>query len=72
MTAVFDATGLGPAGVAAVMAVVLLSGVLRGLTGFGFAIVATPLLSTLMAPRTAVATCVLLQLAIGLLDAPAA
>lgn len=72
MTALSDATGLGPAAIALTLAVVFASGVLRGLTGFGFAIVATPLLSIVAEPRLAVATCVLLQVAIGLLDAPSA
>lgn len=72
MTTVQAVTGLGLPGLAVVAAVVFLSGVLRGLTGFGFAIVATPMLSIVMAPSKAVATCVLLQLMIGLLDAPTA
>lgn len=57
---------------APVLAIVVFSGILRGLTGFGFAIVAVPLLSSVVEPRLAVAIAAPLQLAIGLLDAPKA
>lgn len=72
MSPLLQLTGLSPEAVALIVAVVFLSGVLRGLTGFGFAIVATPLMSAIVEPRLAVATCVLLQLAIGALSAPGA
>ena len=52
--------------------IVLVSGFLRGLTGFGFAIAATPLLSTLVSPAQAVPLVLLLQLAFGLIDARSA
>ncbi len=65
-------SGLEPFQLGLILAVVFLSGVLRGLTGFGFAIAAVPLLSLVLEPRAAVAAVVLLQLAIGLTDAPKA
>ncbi|ODT89418.1 sulfite exporter TauE/SafE family protein [Phenylobacterium sp. SCN 70-31] len=64
--------GLEPFQLGLILAAIFLSGVLRGLTGFGFAIAAVPLLSLVLEPRAAVATVVLLQLAIGLIDAPKA
>lgn len=47
---------------------VFLGGMLRGYTGFGFAIAATPLLSLVLPPTEAVAIVALLQVAIGLTD----
>src|SRR4051794_30057521 len=47
---------------------VFLGGVLRGFTGFGFAIAATPLLSLVLAPAQAVVMVMLLGLGIGLTD----
>ena len=44
------------------------AGLLRGFTGFGFAIAAVPLLSLVIAPIEAVAIVALLQVAIGLTD----
>ncbi|MDZ4373053.1 MAG: sulfite exporter TauE/SafE family protein, partial [Phenylobacterium sp.] len=55
-----------------VLGAVFVSGVLRGLTGFGFAVAAVPLMSLALEPRAAVALVVLLQLVIGLIDAPRA
>jgi uncharacterized membrane protein YfcA len=43
-------------------AVILLSGMLRGFSGFGFALAASPLLAVLMPPRDAVPVVLLLQL----------
>ena len=51
---------------------VFLGGALRGFTGFGFAIAATPLLSLVLAPAQAVAMVLLLGLCIGLTDLRAA
>lgn len=65
-------TGLGAPAVAVAALVVLASGMLRGLTGFGFAIAAVPLLSTVLSPRLAVAVAALLQLTVGIVNAPRA
>ena len=54
---------------ALVMAAVLASAVLRGLTGFGFALAAVPVMSLAVEPAAAVAVAVLLQLLVGLQDA---
>ncbi|MFE3838181.1 sulfite exporter TauE/SafE family protein [Pseudogemmobacter sonorensis] len=51
-----------------VVASVLASAFLRGLTGFGFAIAAVPVMSLAVDPAVAVAVAVLLQLLIGLQD----
>jgi len=64
--------GLGAPALAVAALVVLVSGMLRGLTGFGFAIAAVPLLSTVLSPRLAVAVAALLQLAVGFANAPRA
>lgn len=53
---------------AAVTGAVFASAFLRGLTGFGFALAAVPILSLVIAPASAVAIAVLLQVAIGLSD----
>ncbi|UOM36159.1 sulfite exporter TauE/SafE family protein [Acuticoccus sp. I52.16.1] len=47
---------------------VLLAAFLRGLTGFGFALAAVPLLSLVIAPAQAVTMAMLLQLMVGLRD----
>eukprot|EP01036_Dinobryon_divergens_P001703 gene1703-2236_t len=47
---------------------VFLGGILRGYTGFGFAIAATPLLTLVLPPQEAVAIVAMLQVAIGLTD----
>jgi uncharacterized protein len=47
---------------------VFLGGILRGYTGFGFAIAATPLLTLVLPPTEAVAIVAMLQVAIGLTD----
>ena len=53
---------------AAVAGAVLLAAVLRGLTGFGFALAAVPLMSFSIEPSEAVALAMLLQLMIGVRD----
>jgi hypothetical protein len=58
----------GPAAILALSAVVALSAVFRGFTGFGFAIVAVPLLSLLVSPTRAVAVATGLQVLGGLVD----
>lgn len=57
---------------AASLVAVLVSSILRGITGFGFAIAATPLLAVAYEPRLAVAVVILLQVGIGLIDGPRA
>lgn len=54
--------------IAAASACILLAATLRGLTGFGFAIAAVPLLSLFMAPLRAVPMVICLQGAAGLFD----
>lgn len=51
-----------------VIGAVLAAAFLRGLTGFGFALAAVPILSLAVPPVEAVAIAVLLQLAVGLRD----
>ena len=63
---------LAPGAFAAVMAVVFGASVLRGFTGFGFAIAAVPLLGLMMSPTQAVALALGLQLLGGLTDFPRA
>jgi len=50
--------------------VVFACAVLRGITGFGFAIAAVPVISLFMTPETSVAYITLLQALIGLYDVP--
>ncbi|MGZ9811880.1 sulfite exporter TauE/SafE family protein [Pseudoroseicyclus sp. H15] len=45
-----------------------IAAVLRGMTGFGFALAAVPMLSLVLPPEEAVVICVLLQVLIGLRD----
>lgn len=65
-------THLGLPSLALAAGAVLVSAVLRGLTGFGFAIIAVPLLSLVMAPKFAVGMCCLLQLVFAFTEAPRA
>lgn len=60
-------TMLGPA-----VAIVAFSALFRGFTGFGFAIIAVPLLSLALPPLLAVALAAGLQLLGGLMDLPGA
>ncbi len=53
---------------AALCVVVAISAVLRGVTGFGFALAAVPLMSLVMSPERAVVIAVLLQVYIGFHD----
>jgi uncharacterized protein len=53
---------------AGVLIAVALAGVLRGFTGFGFALAAVPLASLVLPPVRAVPVVILLQLAIGARD----
>lgn len=59
---------LAPGTLAIVCAVVFAAAVLRGLTGFGFALAAVPLMSLAVAPEKAVTVTILLQAIIGLRD----
>lgn len=59
---------IGPATLAVAACAVFLSAVLRGFTGFGFALAAVPLLGLLFAPVLAVTTVILLQVLVGALD----
>ena len=60
-------SALGPA-----VAIIALSAVFRGFTGFGFAIIAVPLLSLALPPLLAVSLAAGLQLLGGLMDLPQA
>ncbi len=51
-----------------IVAVIFCAAILRGFTGFGFAIAAVPLLSLIIAPRSAVPLAIILQLCGGLID----
>lgn len=57
-----------PASLGPVVAIVALSALFRGFTGFGFAIIAVPLLSLALPPLLAVALAAGLQLLGGLMD----
>lgn len=61
--------GLDAPRLATIAAVVFACAVMRGLTGFGFAIGAVPLLSLVVDPRLAVAISVVLPVPSGLMDA---
>lgn len=55
-----------------VVAIIFLSAFMRGLTGFGFAIAAVPLMSIVIDPKLAVGIAVVLPVPSGLLDLPTA
>lgn len=57
--------GLDPAVFAALCAIVLGAGAVRGLTGFGFAILAVPLMGLVIPPTQAVLLAIVLQMLIG-------
>ena len=57
---------MGWAIISAVAFIVALASVLRGVTGFGFSVVATPLLALVLPPSMAVPVSVLLQIPAGL------
>ncbi|ABD04848.1 Protein of unknown function DUF81 [Rhodopseudomonas palustris HaA2] len=57
-----------PGAIAATLAAVMAAALLRGFTGFGFALAAVPLMGLVMAPAKAVPIAVLLQLLGGLAD----
>jgi len=60
--------GLTAGQLAAASAAILFAAVLRGFTGFGFALAAVPLASLVMPPQQTVAAVLLMQLGIGLRD----
>ena len=57
--------GIDPAVFAALCAIVLGAGAVRGLTGFGFAILAVPLMGLVIPPTEAVLLALVLQMLIG-------
>ena len=61
-------TGLSFVTIAEICGVVGIAAVLRGLTGFGFALAAVPLLSLVIPPAQAVVIAVLLQCLVGVRD----
>lgn len=63
-----SAIALTPGAWLAAAAAILFAAVLRGFTGFGFAIAAVPLVSLVMPPSRTVAAVVVMQVAIGLRD----
>lgn len=64
----FNAATLTPGFVGTALAVVLIAALLRGFTGFGFALAAVPLLGMFMAPAHVVPIAIALQLLGGLCD----
>ena len=70
MTAVFAAIGLTPLAFAVAAALTFGSAFIRGLTGFGMAIILVPLLGLIIAPGEAVVLGILLQLLIGPVGLP--
>jgi uncharacterized membrane protein YfcA len=70
---IFDRfSGIGTVDLCFAAGVALFCGALRGLTGFGFAIAAVPLLSLVLSPKLAVGVSTLLQLVFVFTDAPRA
>ncbi|WP_091737521.1 sulfite exporter TauE/SafE family protein [Phenylobacterium immobile] len=65
---VIAATGLTPTTLAVAATIILLAAFMRGVTGFGFAIAAVPLMSLVMEPRLAIGVSILLPLPSGLMD----
>jgi uncharacterized membrane protein YfcA len=68
ITSLIAATGMAPAVLALAAAIILLAAFMRGVTGFGFAIAAVPLMSLVMEPRLAIGVSILLPLPSGLMD----
>lgn len=62
------ATGLSPFALGLTCGIVLLAAFMRGVTGFGFAIAAVPMMSLVMEPRLAIGVSILLPLPSGLMD----
>lgn len=65
-----ETTGLTPFALALAAAMTFGAAVIRGLTGFGLAIILVPLLGLLIAPAQAVVLCILLQLLVGPVGLP--
>lgn len=65
MTAAFAASGLAPTSILLAALVTFGAAAIRGLTGFGMAIILVPLLGIVMRPDQAVVLAILLQLMIG-------
>ncbi len=70
MTAAFAAIGLTPLAFAVAAGLTFGSAFIRGLTGFGMAIILVPLLGLIIAPGEAVVLGILLQLLIGPVGLP--
>jgi uncharacterized protein len=60
-----DLTGVAPATLATAAAMTFGAAIIRGLTGFGMAIILVPLLGLLIPPQQAVVVAIILQLLIG-------
>ena len=67
-SSLFELLGLSWISIALFCGAVLGAAILRGFSGFGFALAAVPLVSMIVAPTKAVAIAVLLQAAVGLRD----
>ena len=65
MNWIVEASGLTPSALAFAAAVTFVAAAIRGLTGFGMAIILVPLLGMVMRPEQAVVLGILLQFAIG-------
>jgi uncharacterized protein len=65
MTFIESATGLAPAAIALAAAMTFGAAAIRGLTGFGMAIILVPLLGLVIRPDQAVVLAILLQFLIG-------
>lgn len=63
-----DILGLTPLQLLAFCAAVLLAAILRGFSGFGFALAAVPLISLVIAPASAIAVAILVQAIVGVRD----
>jgi uncharacterized membrane protein YfcA len=70
--AMLASVGLSWVTLGLIVAIVALSAFMRGLTGFGFAIAAVPLMSLVIDPKLAVAITVVLPVPSGLMDLPKA
>lgn len=70
MLSAIDLTSIGltPAAWAAAIGAIVFAAVLRGFTGFGFALAAVPLASLVLPPARTVAAILVMQLGIGLRD----
>jgi uncharacterized protein len=70
ITGFLEGVRLEPWSIEGIAVVIFFAAVLRGFTGFGFAIAAVPLLSLIISPSQAVPLAIMLQLCGGLVDLP--